>query len=320
MLISEIKTTAENEETQILSDFNATEREYSREKTVAELFEEQAKRTPERAAVVYREESITYGELNRRANVLAHKLRGIGVRPDDFVAVIAERSIEMICGIYGIVKAGGAYVPIDPTYPEERIRFILEDSKPKAVLKYTKEKVEISTEIPVTDLSMSEVWEGVTEDPELVNKPEDLVYCIYTSGTTGKPKGVLNRNYGLINRIEWMNRLYPIGEGDTILQKTTYTFDVSVWEIVWWSIVGARVAMLKPGGEKEPGTICEAIEKYQVTTMHFVPSMLAIFEEYVEGSEGTAEKLRSLRNVFASGEALKRVHSESFYRIAEKPD
>ena len=106
----------------------------------------------------------------------------MGVKPDDFIAIIADKSIEVIAGIYGIMKAGGAYVPIDPTYPAERIAYMLEDCAPKAVLRYTTESININSEIPVIDLSSSEVWEGASENPEIVNKPEDLLYCIYTSG------------------------------------------------------------------------------------------------------------------------------------------
>ncbi len=315
--ITDIDILSDKEKQLILNDFNATESEYPRDKTIVELFEEQVKKSSDNTAVVFEDQELTYAELNARANSLAHKLRELGVKPDDFVAIISNRSTEMICGIYGIIKAGGAYVPIDPTYPEDRISFMLDDCKPKAVLKYTTESINIDSEIPIIDLADSKVWEGAYGNPEIVNRMGDAIYCIYTSGTTGKPKGVINRNYGLVNRILWMNSRYPIGTGDTILQKTTFTFDVSVWEIIWWSIVGAKVALLTPGGEKEPDTLCDSIEKNKVTTMHFVPSMLSMFEEYVQETNGAAEKLRSLKNVFASGEALKKVHVDNFYKIAE---
>ncbi|MBG9591086.1 hypothetical protein ABE34_01615, partial [Lysinibacillus sphaericus] len=132
--VAEIETVTEDEKEKILHDFNATKTEYPREKTVVELFEEQAAKTSDQIALVFEGEEVSYRELNERANVLAHKLRELGVRPDDFVAIMAERSIEMIAGIYGIIKAGAAYVPIDPTYPEERIAFMLEDCQPKAIL------------------------------------------------------------------------------------------------------------------------------------------------------------------------------------------
>ena len=316
--IGAIEIVSNEEREQILKTFNDTVTEYPKDKTVAELFEKQAEKTPDNIAVVFGDEQLTYRELNERANQLAHKLRGeYGVKADDFVAICAKRSLEMIVGIYGIIKAGGAYVPIDPEYPEDRIGFMLEDSAPKAVLTY---RSEIETDIPVIDLEDESIWEGDKSNPEKINGPDSLIYCIYTSGTTGKPKGVPNVNHGLINRIFWMNSFYPLGEQDNILQKTTFTFDVSVWEIVWWSLVGARVAMLIPGGEREPETICEAIDRYEVTTMHFVPSMLSIFEEYVLSSEGAGKKLSSLRNVFASGEALKKNHVKDFYDIAKQND
>ncbi|WP_303835477.1 non-ribosomal peptide synthetase, partial [Ruminococcus flavefaciens] len=315
--VIDVEAATQTEKAVILGEFNATEAEYPKNKTIAELFEEQVIRTPDSIAVMTDDKCLTYSELNEKANALAYKLRDLGVGPDDFVAIISERSMEMICGIYGIVKAGGAYVPIDPMYPDERINFMLSDCQPKAILKYTAEHINIDSEIPVIDLGNEEVWKGVSENPERVNRPDDLIYCIYTSGTTGNPKGVMNRNQGLVNRIFWMDSRYPIDEKDVILQKTTFTFDVSVWEIFWWAIKGARAALLVKDGEKEPNKICDAILNHKVTTMHFVPSMLAMFEEYVMDTQGAALKLKSLRNVFASGEALKPVHVDNFYSITK---
>jgi amino acid adenylation domain-containing protein len=179
---------------------------------------------------------------------------------------------------------------------------MLEDCQPKAIL-LGKAELPVETNIPVIDLFDSEVYTGEIENPEHVNTPNDLIYIIYTSGTTGKPKGVMNVHTGTINRIVWMQNRYPLDEKDVILQKTTYTFDVSIWEILWWSFVGAKVIMLKPGAEKEPLSICNVIEKHQVSTMHFVPSMLSVFLQWVK-EKNEANKLKSLRYVFASGEAL----------------
>ncbi|WP_051411450.1 non-ribosomal peptide synthetase [Ruminococcus flavefaciens] len=315
--IGDIKLCTDEEKELITNKFNGTAKDYPKDKTIVELFEEQVKKTPDNSAVVFEDKSLTFAEFNAKANSLAHKLRELGVKPDDFVAIIAERSIEMMCGIYGIIKSGGAYVPIDPNYPDDRITFMLGDCKPKAILRYTSVNIPLDTEIPIIDLADDKVWEGASENPEHVNKPEDLIYCIYTSGTTGKPKGVPNRHRGLINRINWMDGKYPIGKGDTVLQKTTFTFDVSVWEIIWWSLKGARCALLSPGGEREPEMICDAIQKYNVTTMHFVPSMLSMFEEYIENLKDLNKKISSLRNVFASGEALKTIHVQRFYSIAK---
>lgn len=315
--IDELVMVTEEERARILVDFNDTESEYQREKTFVELFEEQAERTPEKAALMYGEEIVTYRELNTRANQLARRLREYGVKPNDFVAVISKRSIEMIVGIYGAIKAGGAYVPIDPGYPAERIRYILSDCRPKAVLV---NQAAAETENPVIDLADRQVYVGAPENPQRVNKPDDLVYCIYTSGTTGKPKGVLNKHMGLVNRITWMNRTYAIGDDDVLMQKTTYTFDVSVWEILCWSIVGAKLCLLENGGEKEPYKICAAIEKYGVTRLHFVPSMFAMFLDYIENAPKGTVKLSSLRSIFSSGEALKRVYLDKYYGLQRKLD
>ena len=230
MMISELNVLTEDEKHLILNEFNATETEYPRDKTVVELFEEQVGRTPENTALVYEDERLTYAELNEKANNLAYRLRELGVGPDDFVAILADRSIEMIAGIYGIIKAGGAYVPIDPTYPEERISFMLEDCAPKAVLKYTEENIRIPSEIPVIDLGNSEVWEGASKNPEHVNKPEDLIYCIYTSGTTGKPKGVLIEHQNVVKLVK--NCDYTeLNEETVILQTGQLMFDASTFEI-----------------------------------------------------------------------------------------
>ena len=313
--IKEINVITEKEKQLILNDFNATEAEYPRDKTVVELFEEQVEKTPDNTALVFEENKLTYAELNARANSLANKLRESGVKPDDFVAIIADRSIEMIAGIYGIIKAGGAYVPIDPTYPEDRIRFMLDDCQPKAVLKYTTESITIGNGIPVIDLENREVWEGASENPERVNKPEDLIYCIYTSGTTGKPKGVPNKHKGIVNLISWMQSKYPLSEKDVILQKTTYVFDVSASEIFWWFNAGASLAMLKKNAEKEPEVIAEEIEKYGATVIDFVPSMLSVFMSL---SGENIKKIKGLRYVLAAGEALNANLVKEFYAIMKK--
>ncbi|WP_250944740.1 non-ribosomal peptide synthetase [Clostridium felsineum] len=307
--ISEIEIVTPEERNLILKNFNNTKTEYPKDKTVVDLFEEQVEKTPKNVALVFENKQLTYAELNRKANQVARKLRKLGVKPDDFVAIIAERSIEMIVGIYGIIKAGGAYVPIAPNYPEDRIKYMLEDCTPKAVLVY---KAEMEIEVPVINLEEKAVWEGEETNLEKVNKPNDLVYCIYTSGTTGKPKGVMNRHTGFINRFLWMKNKYQLDDGDVILQKTTYTFDVSVWEIIGWSFIGAKLILLIPDGEKDPLVICNTIERNNVTTIHFVPSMLNVFLLYIENYKELVEKVKSLKFIFTSGEALKREHVDKF--------
>ncbi|WP_197237926.1 non-ribosomal peptide synthetase, partial [Lysinibacillus sphaericus] len=311
-LLGEVEMVTEDEKEKILHDFNATKTAYRREQTVVELFEEQAAKTPDQIALVFEEEEVSYRELNERANVLAHKLRELGVRPDDFVAIMAERSIETIAGIYGIIKAGAAYVPIDSTYPEERIEFMLEDCQPKAVLLYG---TAYETNLTKIDLKEAGTWEGTIRNPEKVNKAEDLIYCIYTSGTTGTPKGVMYKHQGITNLIGWLQNEYPLDENDVILQKTTFVFDVSASEIFWWSTVGAKLAILKSEAEKDPAEIALEINRYGVTVVNFVPSMLVAF---LGMPMQYTEKLKSLKYVHAAGEALNVDIVKDFYEVVSK--
>jgi len=294
-LIKEIDMLSSKEKKQIFVDFNNTEADFPQDKTIHELFEEQVEKHPNRIAVIFEGQKMTYKELNEKSNRLARTLKRRGVTQDSIVAVMMERSIEMMVGLMGILKAGGAYLPIDPTYPEDRIKYMLEDSGISIVL--TRQN------FLSNDLNGENLY---ADDPSNLGKtcrPENLAYVIYTSGSTGKPKGILIEHHSMGNRINWMQKKYPIGESDVILQKTPFTFDVSVWELFWWSISGASVCFLTPGDEKDPEAIVETIYKNNITTMHFVPSMLNAFLEYIDGA-ADVEKLRSLRQVFASGEAL----------------
>ena len=310
--ISDIDMITEQEKDQILNEFNNTAADFPKDKTVIELFEDQVKKTPNAVAVEdYNGKKLTFTEFNKKANQLARLLRNKGIGKNDLVCIITKRSLDMMIGIWGIIKSGAAYVPIDPDYPEDRKSFILEDSNPKVILL---SNTDIETSIPKIDLTKKEYEKEDDSNLEIINSPEDAVYCIYTSGTTGKPKGVINKHIGLINRVMWMNSLYPIKEGDIILQKTTYCFDVSVWEIVWWGFVGAKVSLLKVDGEKDPKQIIEAIRNNKITTMHFVPSMLNMFLVYIENTEIPEGTFDTLKYVFTSGEELKKKQVEIFNR------
>ncbi|MCP3781742.1 AMP-binding protein, partial [Paenibacillus sp. MZ03-122A] len=224
--------------------------------------------TPNNIAVVFEDKQLTYKEVNEKANQLARKLREKGIKPDSVVGIMVERSPEMIIGIMAVLKAGGAYLPIAPEYPEDRIQFMLDDSGSQIILiqdKFINAKGSYRN-AEFISIENQELFTGDVSNPKLISKPENLAYVIYTSGSTGKPKGVMIENYSVINRINWMQKQYPIAEGDVILQKTPYTFDVSVWELLWWSFTGAKVCLLIPGGEKNPEEIVKAIEKNKVTT------------------------------------------------------
>ncbi|MDW7617333.1 amino acid adenylation domain-containing protein [Peribacillus simplex] len=316
--ISEIQIINDDECSVLLHQFNDTCATYPKDKTIHQLFEEQVLRTPNHPAVVFGEEELSYQELNERSNQLAWGLRKKGVKPDTTVGIMVERSLEMMIGIFAILKAGGAYLPIDPAHPKERISYILENSGTNVLL--TKKNLQSEDGLFSGETIYFEeevLLDSNSRNLPAINTPGDLAYVIYTSGTTGKPKGVMIEHRSLVNRLNWMQKNYPLGERDVILQKTPYTFDVSVWELLWWSIVGSTVVLLAPKQEKEPVKILEAIYHYDVTTMHFVPSMLHVFLDYLKVT-GNMTKASSLKQVFTSGEALKTTHANIFHEVVEK--
>ncbi len=314
--LKDIDITSQAEKKQILESFNDTYAHYPLNKTVHELFEEQVEKTPDNVAVIFEDNKLTYKELNQKSNQLARELRNRGVRADSIVGIMVERSLEMVVGIMGILKAGGAYLPISPDYPPDRIEYILEDSGAKLLLTQTKlaDRVNIKDLI---DLEEENIYKAAVENLDNISTSTNLAYVIYTSGSTGKPKGTMIEHHSLINRLKWMQKQYPLCQKDVILQKTTYTFDVSVWELIWWSLEGAAVCMLSQGAEKDPQEIVKAIEKHNITVMHFVPSMLNMFLEHLK-INGELSRLKSLRQVFASGEALTLHQVEMFNRLINK--
>jgi len=303
-------------------EFNRTEMPFPDNVTLQALIEAQIAKHPDDTAVICDHDKalgtpwLTYAQLNDRVNQLAHLLRADGVRPGDVVALMVERSFAMIIGIFGIIKAGGAYLPISPDNPPERIAYMLKDGRVQVLLVEQKTAPRVAFEGLTITLDDPETYRGSTENPAILNTPQDLAYVIYTSGSTGKPKGVMIEHRSLINRLHWMQHACPIGERDVILQKTLYTFDVSVWELFWWALQGAKLCFLMPGGERNPLALVEAVKKHRVTVMHFVPSMLNVFLEYLEGKTAAVSgSLASVRQVFASGEALTPRHVKKFNDI-----
>jgi amino acid adenylation domain-containing protein len=310
------------ERRRMLVEWNATHSEYPRGKFIQELFEEQASSAPEAVAVAHQGRQLSYGELNARANRLAHHLRKLGVEPDARVALCAERSLDMVVGLLAILKAGGAYAPLDPAYPIERLRHMLEDSAAMAALTHAQVDREIrstlaGTGVPVIDLEADAGrWESESDaNPDRASvglSSEHLAYVIYTSGSTGRPKGAMIPHRGICNRLFWMQERYSLTCSDAVLQKTPFSFDVSVWEFFWPLMSGARLVMAKPGGHQDRDYLIEEIERSQITTVHFVPSMLQVFLE----GEGL-DRLLGLSRVFSSGEALPHELEERFFRLLD---
>jgi amino acid adenylation domain-containing protein len=299
--------------------FNRTDAAFPDQATLPALIEAQVAKHPHATAVICDHDktlgvaSLTFAELNGRVNQLAHALRAEGVRPGHVVGVLVERSFAMAVGILGTIKAGGAYLPISPDNPPERIDYLLKDGGVEVLLVHGRTAGRVDFAGRVVDLDDPEVYRGSTANPAVVNVPEDLAYVIYTSGSTGRPKGVMIEHRALVNRLDWMQRAYPVGERDVIMQKTPFSFDVSVWELFWWALTGAKVTFLMPGGEKFPQAIVDTVRRHGVTVLHFVPSMLNVFLEYLDGKPDDAiRNLASIRRVFASGEALSASHVRKF--------
>jgi len=275
--------------------WNNTARDYDLTQPLHTLFEAQAHRAPTAPALTFGAETLTYAELDQRANRLAEILVARGVKPNTLIGVCLERSLEMVIALYGILKAGAAYVPIDPTYPPERVSFMAQDARTPLILTQTKWG-HLFPDTPT--LALDAAW---PETRHAVNLPSglELAYCIYTSGSTGRPKGALNTHRGIVNRLRWMQDEYRLTPVDVVLQKTPFSFDVSVWEFFWPLFTGARLVIAKPEGHKDAGYLVETIQRAGVTTIHFVPSMLQLFIE-----EPGVEKCASLRQIMCSGEAL----------------
>lgn len=305
--LEDVEFITAQEADQILYSFNNTDVQYDKNITIHEILEKQADIIPDNIAVIFNGKEMSYKELNERSNQLARVLRENNISRESIVALFMERSIEMIVGIFAVLKAGGAYLPISPEYPDERVKYILKDSNASLLLSQTRHMRRISdlTEgnQKIINAEDSEIYQGNSSNLELVSSSKNLAYVIYTSGSTGKPKGVMVEHYSVINRLNWMQKKYPIGKDDTILQKTPYTFDVSVWELFWWIFNGSKVCFLLPNMEKNPKAIIDAIAENKITVIHFVPSMLNSFLEYIEYNKDF-DRLATLRHVFSSGEAL----------------
>ncbi|HST57443.1 MAG TPA: amino acid adenylation domain-containing protein, partial [Longimicrobium sp.] len=310
--LSQVELLGDEERSRVLETWNRTEAELPADRCIHELFEAQAARTPDVVAVRYEEASLTYRELNARANRLAHHLRGHGVGPEVRVGVLMERSLEMVVSLLAVLKAGGAYVPLDPGLPAERLAYMLDDSRVPLVLVQAalRESVPAGDGVAVlaVDALAEEIASEPAENPAVGAGPDSLAYVIYTSGSTGRPKGVMNAHRGVVNRLVWMQAHFGIGADDVVLQKTPFGFDVSVWEFFWPLQQGARLVMARPDGHRDPLYLQEVIEREGVTALHFVPSMLQSFVEAV-----AAGRCPSLRHVVCSGEALPPALVRRFY-------
>ena len=321
--LGEIRLLAGQEREQ-LQTWSENTRRYDYATPVHVLFEQQAAATPDAVALLSGDAQMRYGELNRRANLLAHRLIAAGVGVESLIGIAVERSLEMVVGLMAILKAGAAYLPLDPDYPEQRLRDMIADSGMRILLtqSHVRPSLPIAEGVQLIELDdAAQTWQqplsqdgnSVQNNPGIVVDGDNLAYVIYTSGSTGKPKGAGNRHRSLYNRLAWMQDAYPLTAADTVLQKTPFSFDVSVWEFFWPLMTGARLALAAPGDHRDPALLAAQIRRHAVTTLHFVPSMLQAFMAHDDSAACTG-----LRRIICSGEALPaEMQEQAFARLPQ---
>ncbi|MFD9478346.1 amino acid adenylation domain-containing protein, partial [Streptomyces nojiriensis] len=302
-------------EQDLLESWNDTERTGIPDVSLTELVAQRIRATPDAPAVIGDgERTLTYRQLGLRAERLARMLTDRGVGPEAFVAVMLPRSVDLVVALLAVLKAGAAYVPVDPDYPADRVAWMLSDASPAALLTTGSVDVPDGADGTVQRIVLDapETAAVLESGPPLAQDvpvgPQSPAYVIYTSGSTGRPKGVVVPHEGIVNRLLWMQDHFGLTDEDRVLQKTSMSFDVSVWEFFWPLVTGAALVLARPGGHRDALYLAELIRRERVTTMHFVPSML---EEFLLDPTATAGT--RLRRVVCSGEALPARTQDRFF-------
>jgi amino acid adenylation domain-containing protein len=303
---------AESDRRRALVEWNDTAADFPEHLCLHTLFEAAAGRRPHAIAVVFGDRTLTYRELNRRANQLANHLRAMGVGPDVLVGLHLEQSPELVIALLGVLKAGGAYLPLDPSYPGPRLAFMLDDAAPRVLLTRRSLIGALPERGASVVLDMDADWVVIAraseENPSHRARPEHLAYVIYTSGSTGKPKGAMIAHRGICNQVQWRQRAFPLGAGDAVLQRTPFGADPSVWEFFGPLAAGARLVMPRPGECRDIAALLRVIAEQEVTVLQVVPSLLRVLLE----DPGFAS-CRALRRVFCGGEVLSVALRERFF-------
>ncbi|MFA0812331.1 amino acid adenylation domain-containing protein [Microbulbifer epialgicus] len=313
-----------SDEQKLLEKVNDTKRDVA-PSTLRDLLARQVQRTPTEKALSDENTSFNYQDMRQQVRNIAAHLNTNHVGAGDIVAVAIERSVGLSLSLQAVIEAGAAYLPLDISYPNERLALMLEDANPKLILAGANQLQRFGEKSPIHCSSPVLVIENLLEEEPSTKVvaaeicPEDPAYLIYTSGSTGRPKGVLVSHKAIVNRLLWMQGEYKLQTGDVVLQKTPSSFDVSVWEFFWPLIHGAELVMAPPETHRDPEQLLEIISRYQVTTIHFVPSMLAAMVDYLHNHPSAESKASSLRRVFCSGEALSKELATAYSHYFEAP-
>lgn len=259
----------------VLVEWNATARDYPFDCSVVQLFEMQAAQSPRATAVIADGHSLSYGELNRRANQLAHHLRMLGAGPEMLVGICLERSPDVFVALLGVFKTGAAYLPLDANYPQERLAYMLADSQASMVITMSRLSGTFSTDhVNLVLLDADGLQRQPDTNPDVPITPDDLAYAIYTSGSTGKPKGVTIEHRQILNRLAWMWDAYPFGPGEVACQKTALSFVDSLWELLGGLLQGIPTVIIPDGVVRDPQSLVKALAEHRVTRLWVVPSLL----------------------------------------------
>ncbi|MEW6737700.1 MAG: amino acid adenylation domain-containing protein, partial [Acidobacteriota bacterium] len=281
--LSSLLMLTSTEQIQLLVEWNATDQEYDREKTIHQLFENQVRRSPDAVALIYQEQQLTYSELNSSANQLANYLRSLGVGPEALVGIHIEPSVNMVIALLGILKAGGAYLPLDPKYPKERLLFMLEDANVSLILTEYK----LAGELPdhkTKAICLDTEWETFSKidlsNPDNSASGDNLAYVIYTSGSTGRPKGVQITHGSVVNLLLSMSKQPGLDDKDTLMAVTSLSFDIAVLELCLPLIVGAKLVVISRESVLDTSKLLEKLERYGVTAMQATPTTWQLLIEY----------------------------------------
>jgi len=311
--IADLEMIDEAERQQVLLEWNNTWRAHAPEQCIHQWIELQAEKTPEAIAVVFESQAISYQELNRRANKVAHRLLAMDIGPEDHVGICMQRSLEMVVAALAVLKAGAAYVPLDPDYPTGRLAFMVDDSQIAALITHEAAKSKLPA-CGMPALILEPGWTGGPEEP--AENPDRWVseqnpaYMLYTSGSTGRPKGVVVTHLGLCNHMAWIQETYPLTAADSVLHKTAFSFDVSMFELFWPLMTGARLVIALPGGHRDAKYLSQLIQRESITVIYFVASMLQVFLDHFDPAS-----CASLRHVFCGGEPLPAALQGKFFDL-----